>query len=204
MAGLLGDVLPYVYGRSNVLKNQLRGLLSDPVGSMQQTAGLLMDKDREMNALHALAFSDKKDPFRVTDQNALAQITGNALNGLLGMAPAGMTKDPVGRIGAMLRQYQGADPKSMPLTDFVKLVGERTAAREALSRELEGQAEGLMLPIRSGGFGGITKEARPDGLGWRLTQFDEQMAPTGHQVHKSAREALADIIKAADVARLSP
>jgi hypothetical protein len=91
MAGLLGDVLPYVYGRSNVLKNKLAGLLSDPVGSLQQTAGLLTDKRNEMNALNALAFADKKDPLRVTDKNALGKLTDNALNGLLGMAPVGIT-----------------------------------------------------------------------------------------------------------------
>jgi hypothetical protein len=91
MAGLLGDVLPYLYSRGNALTRHVKGLLSDPLASMEQTAGLLNDKYREHNALMDVAFADKSNPFQVTDRNALAQVSTNMLTGPLGFAPAGMT-----------------------------------------------------------------------------------------------------------------
>lgn len=92
MAGLLDDVLPYIYSRSNALQRQLGGLLSDPVGSFEQTAGLLQDKDREQRNLLSQAFADQREPFKVTDQKAMSQAATNMLLGPLGFSPVGMTK----------------------------------------------------------------------------------------------------------------
>ena len=58
MAGLLGDVLPYVYSRSNALARHLGGLLADPIGSANQSMGLLADKSRENQNMLAQAFQD--------------------------------------------------------------------------------------------------------------------------------------------------
>jgi hypothetical protein len=92
MPGLLNGLLPYIYSQSDRLKRNVNGLLSDPIGSMSQTAGLLQDKNREMNQLNSLAFSNPQQPFQVTNQNALSEMAGNVMNGLLGFAPAGMTR----------------------------------------------------------------------------------------------------------------
>lgn len=92
MPGLLGDVLPYVYSKGNALQRYVGGLLDDPVGSVQQTAGLLSDKRREQNDLNALAFADPRQPFNVTNQNALSQLIDNTMAGPMGFAPVGMTK----------------------------------------------------------------------------------------------------------------
>jgi len=51
MAGLLSDVLPAVYSASNVMKNKLRGLLDDPLGTLQQAVGDANDRARSFNAL---------------------------------------------------------------------------------------------------------------------------------------------------------
>lgn len=91
MAGLLGDVLPYVYSRGNALQRMVGGLLSDPIGTAQQAGGLLQDNARQQENLLAKAFQDPRQPFRVTDSNALQQASMNALAGLLGFAPAGIT-----------------------------------------------------------------------------------------------------------------
>lgn len=92
MAGLLGDVLPYIYSRGNALKRQVGGLLSDPIGTLQQSAGLLQDQHREQERLNALAYADPKNPFRVTDRNALNTLVDRTMAGPMGFAPAGMAK----------------------------------------------------------------------------------------------------------------
>jgi hypothetical protein len=90
MAGLLGDVLPYLYGRGNVLRRGLLDFAQNPLESLQQTAGLLVDKGREQQNVLAKAFSDQREPFKVTDRGALDQATMNVLAGPLGFAPVGM------------------------------------------------------------------------------------------------------------------
>lgn len=91
MAGLLGDVLPYVYSRGNALTRALGGLLSDPVGSAQQTIGLLNDKAREYEGTQAQAFADPRNPLKVTNPGALNRMTQMMMSGPLGFAPVGMT-----------------------------------------------------------------------------------------------------------------
>ncbi|MEY4346333.1 MAG: hypothetical protein RL032_2165, partial [Pseudomonadota bacterium] len=51
MAGLLSDVLPAVYSASNVMKNKLRGLLDDPLGTLQQVVGDANDQARSFNQM---------------------------------------------------------------------------------------------------------------------------------------------------------
>jgi hypothetical protein len=91
MPGLLSDVLPYVFSRGDALKRYMGGLLSDPMGSMSQTAGLLGDARQEDQRLNTLAFADPQQPFKVTDQNALSGLIDRTMAGPMGFAPAGMT-----------------------------------------------------------------------------------------------------------------
>jgi len=91
MAGLLDGVLPWVYSQSDRLKRGVSGLLSDPVGTLEQTAGGLLDSHRAQQGLLSKAFADPKRPMRVTDQDAMMQAAMNMLNGPLGFAPAGIT-----------------------------------------------------------------------------------------------------------------
>lgn len=117
MAGLLGDVLPYLYSRGNALTRHVKGLLSDPSGSLAQTAGLLNDKYREHNALMDVAFADKSNPFQVTDRNALAQVSTNMLTGPLGFAPAGMIVGASGTIPHKVTTLKG-DKVQAPTTFY--------------------------------------------------------------------------------------
>lgn len=91
MAGLLSDVLPYLYQQGDRAKRHVRSLLSDPLGSLEQTAGGIQDAHRAQLGLLARAFPDEKQPFKVADQAALGQATQNMLTGPLGFAPAGIT-----------------------------------------------------------------------------------------------------------------
>jgi hypothetical protein len=92
MAGLLSGILPYVYSQSDRLKRNVNGLLSDPRGSMEQTAGGLLDAHRGQQNLLAQAFSDPGQPFKMTDPNAMEAAAYNMLSGPLGIAPMGMVK----------------------------------------------------------------------------------------------------------------
>jgi hypothetical protein len=91
MAGLLSDVLPFLYSQGDRAKRHLAGLLADPLGSIQQTAGGIVDAGRTQQGLLAQAFANPQRPFQVTNEPALAQASQNALQGPLGFAPAGIT-----------------------------------------------------------------------------------------------------------------
>lgn len=104
MNALLGGLLPWAYSQGDRAKRYVGGLLSDPVGTMEQTGGLLMDRHREHQNVMAQAFSDPNRPFKVTNQNALLNAINNGM-GLLGPAPVGMTV----KSAAMGKGYQGAD-----------------------------------------------------------------------------------------------
>jgi hypothetical protein len=91
VAGLLEGVLPYIYSQGDRAKRYLGGLLQDPLGTAQQTAGGLLDSHREQQGLLAQAFANQARPFQVTDKNALGQVAERMLAGPLGFAPAGIT-----------------------------------------------------------------------------------------------------------------
>jgi hypothetical protein len=91
MAGLLSDVLPFLYSQGDRAKRYVGGLLSDPMGSLEQTGGGLLDAHRAQQGLLAQAFSNQARPFQVTDKQAMGQAAQNMLAGPLGMAPAGIT-----------------------------------------------------------------------------------------------------------------
>lgn len=78
----MADVLPWVFSQGDRAKRYVGGLLSDPIGTFQQTAGLLQDNHRELQGLLDRA---------PTDRAAQEQATGMVMNGLLGFAPVGMT-----------------------------------------------------------------------------------------------------------------
>lgn len=107
MAGLLSDVLPYVYSRGNALQRQFNGLLADPKGTMEQTLGLLADKGAEQQNALAQAFQDPRQPFKVTNQNALMQAVNGVMSGPMGFAPAGMIVGPTGKIAAKVTNLKG-------------------------------------------------------------------------------------------------
>lgn len=90
MPGLLNALLPYVYSQSDRLKRHVGGLLSDPRGTLEQTAGGLLDAHRGQQNLLAQAFADPGQPFKMTDPNAMQAAAMNMLAGPLGVAPAGM------------------------------------------------------------------------------------------------------------------
>lgn len=90
MSGLLSDILPFIYSKSDLAKKTIGGLLSDPSLFLQQSAGKLTDDDRAFQLKMGQAFADPSNPFRITDKSAFSGVANNALSNILGVAPVGM------------------------------------------------------------------------------------------------------------------
>lgn len=91
MAGLLSGVLPAIYSRADALKRGLLDFAQNPVASLEQTAGGILDAAKAQEQRMGQAFANPQRPLQVTDQNALAQATQAMMAGPLGFAPAGIT-----------------------------------------------------------------------------------------------------------------
>lgn len=106
-------------------------------------------------------------------------------------------------IVAHFERYPYRPPSGMTNDEAKAYLRDRRASMDALVDAYVPRAEGLLLPVRgNGGFWGVTREARPDGDEWRVTRFDRNMEPQGHEAHRSARDAVADVLNWADPDRL--
>lgn len=74
------------------MKRNVNGLLADPRNKLEEVVGLLADSSQRQQNLLGQAFADPKEPFKITNQNALGQAVNGLLSGPLGFAPVGMTK----------------------------------------------------------------------------------------------------------------
>lgn len=83
-------LLDFAFSQGDRMKRHLGGLLADPIGSIQQTAGLLSDFRRQDQELNATAFANPQNPLQVTSKAALGQLGDRMLAGPLSFAPAGM------------------------------------------------------------------------------------------------------------------
>lgn len=76
MAGLLSDVLPFVYSRADAAKRALSGLLGDPLGTLQQAVGNANDKAGGLLAMTDAATREGNTYGPATQ--ALANVVGNS------------------------------------------------------------------------------------------------------------------------------
>jgi len=80
---LLSGVLPAIYSFGNTAKRQLNDLLSNPMGVARQTAGQLIDTQRELADLHSQAFGDPRNPLKVTNTQAFNQLADRYTNSMM-------------------------------------------------------------------------------------------------------------------------
>lgn len=113
-----------------------------------------------------------------------------------------MAGNPLDAIVDYLAQYPQRPPSGMDRAQFREFMDGKRAALADLLADIEPHAEGLLVPVRNGGFWGVTREARPDGDEWRVTRFDKEMTPQGHEAHRTAKAALEDVIQWADPERM--
>jgi len=127
--GLLGDALAYMQdpNRTQALQG-VGGLLQSGLTSMDESQAKFRD-------LNKRAFGDKKNPMRVTDQDAFDQLTEMTMNGPMGFAPAGITKKMATVVNPERIAYPGiySNPK-----ELVQEAANRVAPESPLLKQLFG------------------------------------------------------------------
>jgi hypothetical protein len=114
--GLLGDLLGYMQDPNRTQQMQgFGGLLQSGITSIKESQAKFRD-------LNKRAFGDKKNPMRVTDQDAFDQLTEMTMNGPMAFAPAGITK----KIATVM------NPERIAFPDIYK--NPRELVQEAASR----------------------------------------------------------------------
>jgi hypothetical protein len=132
--GLLGDALGYM--QDPVRTPQMRilgGLLSSSLTSLDES-------DKRYQALYKKAFSDKRNPMRVTDPDALAELTSMTMSGPMGMANAGVTK-------LASTKVLGYDPQTLatryPLVAPGVAKADPKTGKEFIGKQLSAEAEAV-------------------------------------------------------------
>lgn len=94
----MSGLLPFIFSAGDGLKRRVRGLLSDPMGEVEQRVGLLNDKAGAFNQLHAQATDEAVASLREggtgwgPKSQELAGLLAESYN------PIGMVKLPFGQI----------------------------------------------------------------------------------------------------------
>lgn len=211
MAGLLGEI----YSAGDRMKRRLTGLLADPIGSIQQTAGLLGDFRNEDADLNRQAFANPANPLQVTDQKAMGLLADRTLAGPLSFAPLGATyyrnsrgpspdngagymmfADSPERIGNYGRHAWQFDDKQF-LPNEILDAGSKEAQREIARALLKDKASLRELGVHPKQ---LAQEANPadivnsaglwDNPGLVETLWDHLLAPKGYKMVRTSDGAL--------------
>jgi hypothetical protein len=82
---LLSGVLPAIYSFGDRAKRQLKDLLSNPSGVVQQASGQLIDNQKQIADLHNQAFGDSRNPLKITNRQAFNELADKATNSMMDM-----------------------------------------------------------------------------------------------------------------------
>ena len=86
------NVLGTIFSRADALKRQLYDMIRNPSDYASMVGGRTQENMAAAQALQNQAFSDPQNPLRITNPQALSQLTQMITSGPMGFAPAGMTK----------------------------------------------------------------------------------------------------------------
>ena len=87
----MAERLQPVLSRIDALKRQLYDALTNPRDYASMLGGRIQESGQAAKQLQSQAFADPRQPFKVTDEAALRQLTDMMMAGPLGFAPAGIT-----------------------------------------------------------------------------------------------------------------
>lgn len=87
----MANPLGTVFSRADALKRQLYDMLSNPRDYASMVAGRTQEAAQAADALQKMAFADPQNPLKITNPQALNQLTQMITSGPLGFAPAGIT-----------------------------------------------------------------------------------------------------------------
>jgi hypothetical protein len=88
----MAERLQPVLSRIDALKRQLYDALTNPRDYASMLGGRIQESGQAAKQLQGQAFADPRQPFKVTNEAALRQLTDMMMAGPLGFAPAGITK----------------------------------------------------------------------------------------------------------------
>lgn len=101
-----------------------------------------------------------------------------------------------------LSAYPCAPPGGMDGVQIREFLRNRRSECAALFERLVQHADGILLPSAWGGFQAVSPDVRPDGQAWRVTAFDAEMVPVGHDPFDEAKDAVAIVVGSVDMTRL--
>lgn len=87
----MAERLQPVLSRIDALKRQLYDALTNPRDYASMLGGRIQESGQAAKQLQSQAFADPRQPFKVTNEAALRQLTDMMMAGPLGFAPAGIT-----------------------------------------------------------------------------------------------------------------
>lgn len=118
----MAERLQPVLSRIDALKRQLYDALTNPRDYASMLGGRIQESGQAAKQLQSQAFADPRQPFKVTDEAALRQLTDMMMAGPLGFAPAGIVSPYV------VRQFKM--PTSLPQDEtFIKAVQNTSGAQ---------------------------------------------------------------------------
>jgi len=100
------NVLGTIFGRADALKRQLYDMIRNPSDYASMVGGRTQENLATAQALQNQAFSDPQNPLRITNPQALNQLTQMITSGPLGFAPAGMTKSLASPTASNLQEFK--------------------------------------------------------------------------------------------------
>lgn len=92
----MASPLGYVYSRADALKRQLYDMITNPRDYASMLGGRIIEEGQQRENLSNQAFGDPSNPLKITNKQALADLTDKIMQGEMGFAQLGMTK-PVAR-----------------------------------------------------------------------------------------------------------
>ena len=86
------NVLGTIFSRADALKRQLYDMIRNPSDYASMVGGRTQENMAAAQALQNQAFADPQNPLRITNPQALSQLTQMITSGPMGFAPMGVTK----------------------------------------------------------------------------------------------------------------
>ena len=87
------NVLGTIFGRADALKRQLYDMIRNPSDYASMVGGRTQENMAAAQALQNQAFADPQNPLRITNPQALNQLTQMITSGPMGFAPAGVIQN---------------------------------------------------------------------------------------------------------------
>jgi hypothetical protein len=109
----MAERLTPLTSRIDALKRQLFDALQNPADYASMLGGRVVESGQAAKALQSQAFADPRQPFKVTDENALRQLTDMMMAGPLGFAPVGIISPQVAQ--KVIPQTKVVDEGSLPM-----------------------------------------------------------------------------------------